>query len=435
MTAIKYLFQTLIVLAFVGMVYFMFEWQTASGIIALIFLVTIQILYIAARTRKISQNSPLRARMPSPPRAVKEKTATVKPTVSSGETINAEIFSKFQQNLSASSASKEEEPQDVVSISSKIKKSPLKTAPSIAASPEESGSRVAELLKKTIKEAEKKRISQESSIAEKLDNMPIEPLGSIFDDLDDQESSNTTAINPKGGKKKVKSVEAPAPLQSNENLNLDLFSNKEDESADAVDDEEVVLSLVSDFMKDKNYKDALGTILPYYESCEQDDAREIKDKEVIRLKGECEFELGEHLTASKSWQELFNNYMKPKDKDFLPLLEGIMERFSREKKQQYAVQFYFTALNEYRQLRNTKRMDDIYGEIEVAYNSMEDWPRLIQTYQNHLTIKKIIKDYKGQIVLLDHLGKLQYDQGDAAGSKASYQQSIAIKKQLAKRRG
>ena len=211
---------------------------------------------------------------------------------------------------------------------------------------------------------------------------------------------------------------------------MDMFSEKDEEKP--IDDEEVVLSLSSDFIRDKNYKDALDTINQYYESCVLDDDLEVKNKEIIRLKGECEFELGEYLKASKSWQELFNKYMKPKEERFLPLLEGIMERFTRQKQQQYSVQFYFTALNEYRQLRNTRRMDDIYAEIEVAYNSMEDWPRLIQTYQNHLTIKKIIKDYKGQIVLLDHLGKIQYDQGDSAGSRASYQQSIAIKKELAK---
>lgn len=430
---IKYLFQTIIVLSFVGIVYFMFDWQTASGIVALILLVTTQVLLIASKTKvkKAGGKSVIRQQVVASP----AKTTPRKAVKSSGESINSEIFSKFQQNLSLSTSQKEEpEEQDVVlSISSKGKQSRKKTAPPAPTENEGSGARVAELLKKTIQEAEKKRVSQESSIAEKLDNMPIEPLGSIFDDLDEKDSSASTAIKPKGGKKQLSSIEnSRAPLQANENLSMDLFSGKTDE---AVDDEEVVVSISADFIRDKNYIDALGTINKYYEACALDDMKEIRNKEIIRMKGECEFELEDYLKASKSWQELFNKYMKPKEDGFLALLEEIMEKFTRQNQQQYAVQFYFTALNEYRQLRNTRRMDEVYAEIEEAYNTMEDWPRLIQTYQNHLTIKKIIKDYKGQIVLLDHLGKLQYDQGDANGSKASYQQSIAIKKELAKRRG
>ena len=61
---------------------------------------------------------------------------------------------------------------------------------------------------------------------------------------------------------------------------------------------------------------------------------------------------------------------------------------------------------------------------------MEDWPRLIQTYQNHLSIKKMLNDHQGQLEIYDHLGKLQYDQGDAEGSKLSYEESMSIKKQI-----
>jgi hypothetical protein len=77
-------------------------------------------------------------------------------------------------------------------------------------------------------------------------------------------------------------------------------------------------------------------------------------------------------------------------------------------------------------------MDTIYQEIEAAYRQMEDWPRLIQTLQNHLSIRKTLKDHTGQLDLLDHLGKLLYDQGDAASSKKCYERRLVIENEMAK---
>ena len=75
-------------------------------------------------------------------------------------------------------------------------------------------------------------------------------------------------------------------------------------------------------------------------------------------------------------------------------------------------------------------MDEIYQEIETAYEQMKDWPRLTQTYQNHLSIKNSLKDYEGQLELLDLLGKLLFDQGDAEGSRKCYEQRLAIENRL-----
>ena len=90
----------------------------------------------------------------------------------------------------------------------------------------------------------------------------------------------------------------------------------------------------------------------------------------------------------------------------------------------------FTALNEYRQLHDHFKMDVLYDEIEIAYRQSEDWPRLIQTYQNHLSIKKVLKDYVGQLDLLDHLGKLLYDQGEEDKSRKCYEQRLVIENEM-----
>jgi len=112
------------------------------------------------------------------------------------------------------------------------------------------------------------------------------------------------------------------------------------------------------------------------------------------------------------------------------VLERAIEIFKKEKKYSLALPFLFSVLNEYRQFGNHKRMDEIYNEIEQGYRDQQDWKRLIKTYQNHLTIKKLLKDFKGQLKLLDHLGKLYYDQKNADGSKECYEQSIAIKAEM-----
>ena len=43
-----------------------------------------------------------------------------------------------------------------------------------------------------------------------------------------------------------------------------------------------------------------------------------------------------------------------------------------------------------------------------------------------------VQDFTGQLDILDHLGKMLYDQGDAEGSRQCYEQRLAIETQMNK---
>ena len=262
------------------------------------------------------------------------------------------------------------------------------------------------------------------SSAKHVGKIPTEPIGDLFDDIEEPEATASSGrVDPKPISRQ------PRPLLANEILTGDDLKPGRGEPREEA---EVVLTMAKNEFEKHNYKETLSIIGQFLRKGEPQIADSDLAKELVRLKGDCEFAMEKYDFASKTWQELFKRFVPKSDSSFLPILEELIQKYLDKGQQKHAVHFLFTALNEYRQQQNFVSMDTIYQEIEAAYRQMEDWPRLIQTLQNHLSIRKTLKDHTGQLDLLDHLGKLLYDQGDAASSKKCYERRLVIENEMAK---
>ena len=446
----KRLTLTIVLSALVGLLAFFltenpFRKEIGFAVTVLVFLLSVQVYFIAKRSRARPRNI-LRTPQPTakPANAIQKSGPEVEEKLKNQ--ISPEVFSRFQESIDQSEKEREKDAQEdanvVLSISSKGKeattgsaaapklhKIPIKTKPPISSIPE-SGNK-AETEKKP---ATPPPVGNES---ENREEVPTEPIGSLFDDVQEPLaiSENRKPKDPRKTikeiekEKSVEEVDTSEPIMAHEVLTSDdLLPNR----ADIKDEAELILSVAQKAYQVQNFDEGISTINQFLNGSltKLSNLKDIQD--LILLKGECEFELKQFDSASKTWFEIFQKYLNKEDPEFLSKLEELIDKFRKAEQLQYAVHFLFTTLNEYRQKQDLEKMDETYHEIEAAYNQQQDWKRLIQTYQNHLTIKRTLKDLKGQVDILDHLGKILYDQNDAEGSRKCYEQRLAIETQLKK---
>ncbi len=387
-------------------------------------MIALQVFFITRRTR-----SSKRQAIPDASRAA-DVLKTLKKTSGKGapkpqviEAVDSNLFKKFESNLKKKDSAKEpalpEEEQDViVSISSKKSaKKPVKA--SLSKQEDEKKEAVATPLKqKTVSPATKPKPDENPETIKKLkETIKVEPIDGLFDDV--QENLEEEAI----------SAEPERPLVSNEFLTgSDLSSN----SGDDAEEIELVYGAANKEYSIGNYEESLAAIRQFLQSEKKVSGTTEQLVRLLELKAECEYELEQYSRSAKTLQEIVPQHITRNSPDFLPLLEKFIAKFKANDQEKHAIQFLFTALNEYRQLHDHAKMDETYDDIETAYRQLEDWPRLIQSYQNHLTIKKALKDYQGQLDLLDQLGKLLYDQGEEDKSRKCYKQRLVIENEMAK---
>jgi tetratricopeptide (TPR) repeat protein len=442
LTIIRKIFQIIIVTAAVGLPLSSFtdlDWEIVAAITGLVFLLMVQLQFILSRTR-INRGRPT-SQKPGPKKPTKAATALpAAKTGLKGKAIDPSLFSKFQENLTQSTGPEAEKTDGkdevILSLSNKGKSKNLKKPPITTQA----------ATTKVKKSPPAKPATDQKTDETLAKDISVAPIGPLFDDIREPPEMSSGKVDPvKLPAKKLKTLGLPPdkvaeiikdtpstneiPLASNEVLtSTDFEADKET----AEDEATITLSLAKSYFKKKEFGKSLSALKQFLD--EPDQGRPTSDLlvEMVQMQGECEFELEAYEKASKHFQDLFKNHINNEHSQYLDRLEQVIEKFVDADQQQHAVHFLFTALNEFRQLHEFHKMDDIYTEIESAYHQKLDLPRLTQTYQNHLAIKKTIKDFKGQLDILDHLGKLLYDQGDDEGSRKCYEQRLSIESQMEK---
>jgi tetratricopeptide (TPR) repeat protein len=430
--------------------------EFAIGIIALVVLLLAQLWFLSSRlnVRRNRGVKTVARKKAAAPSSSKAETPTPPVASANGTRIDPNLFSRFQENLQQSDDTRHHGPSEpnsdvILSISSQAKpskqpelrkyqKRSLPKSRSSVNQPIESA-----MEDKTAAMAAKKRV--DGTVLSRP--VPVENIDRLFDDVLDpieEAPSAQNRIKPARKTTPRSAIESefneppvatsvsvgPPPLVSHEVLTSEDLIPDHNELPD---EGEFIVSVARQHFEKGDYSACLSAVRQFL-----DDPLNIKmapslKRKLIQLQGESEFNLNMPEKAAKTWQSLFRGLVQREDDGFLNLLEDLIDKFIRKNLQQHAVHFLFTALNEYRQAQDFQKMDQIYEEIETAYEQTEDWGRLIQTYQNHLTIKKTLKDLDGQLELLDHLGKLLYDQGDAEGSKKCYEQRLIIENNLSRR--
>ncbi len=417
---LKFFIQLIIILALVEGLFFSFGLDPELSIVlgVLFVLVALQARMIVRRLNiKKSRSVPDAARAANVIKNLKKASTAPKQNVSS-EKLDSGVFAQFESNLKRQSAQspapKKQKDEDViVSLSTKADKS--NTATTAVHKPEP-----AEEAPTTESKIEKKQRLE--SLRKLNKSIKVDPIGSLFDDID--ENLETKPEDPVGSKPKV--LPADLPIPSNEFLTgKDLASSPDEEEGI-----ELAIKMAIKEFEEANHEESLAIIRQYTQNPNKKVETTEQTVQLVELKANNEFELGQYDKAAQTYQEIVTQHISKSSPDFLPLLERFIDKFKDVELEKHAIHFMFTALNEYRQMHDHLKMDATYDDIETAYRQTEDWPRLIQTYQNHLSIKKVLKDYEGQLDLLDQLGKLLYDQGDEDKSRKCYKQRLVVEKEM-----
>jgi tetratricopeptide (TPR) repeat protein len=406
--------------------------ELSVGLGAFLVLIAFQIFFIARRT-KVKGN----LQMADASRAANviktlKKASVKKPKVA--DNLDSDVFKKFETNLKkqggdTNQSLPDEEQEVILSISSKSSR--RKTGKTTEKTLENEGDNKQKLLAKdkasrpVSKGMPKKNLEALRKLNETI---KVDPIEGLFDDVQENLDSKS-GETPAGIAGDSGSPEPDRPIASNEFLTGSDLALDAEGNADEI---ELVLSAARNAFSEGNFEESLDVLRQALETGKKEDSSSSQLIQLLELKADCEFELEQYDRSAKTLQEIIPQHVSRNSPDFLPLLEKFITRFKKADQEKNAIQFLFTALNEYRQLHDHGKMDETYEDIETAYRQLEDWSRLVQTYQNHLTIKKALKDFQGQLDLLDQLGKLLYDQGEEDKSRKCYKQRLVIESEMAK---
>ena len=381
-------------------------------------LVALQARIIVRRINiKKSGSLPDAARAANVIKKLKKASATPPKQKVAPEKLDSGVFAQFESNLkrqtSQSPAPKEQKDEDVIVSLSTKGNTNKPAAPMKQPEPAE---------KIPVAESKVEKKQRLESLRKLNKSIKVDPIGNLFDDID--ENLDTKPEDPVG--LKPEAPPADQPIASTEFLTgKDLASDPDEEEGI-----ELAINMAIKEFEEGNHEESLAIIRQYTQNPNKKAETTEQTVQLIELKANNEFELGQYDKAAQTYQEIVTQHISKSSPDFLPLLERFIDKFKDVELEKHAIHFMFTALNEYRQMHDPLKMDATYDDIETAYRQTEDWPRLIQTYQNHLSIKKVLKDYEGQLDLLDQLGKLLYDQGDEDKSRKCYKQRLVVEKEM-----
>lgn len=440
--------QAFVSICFAITMFLLFPWDTALAILALMVLITLWVIFFRQRISR-SKEFPKR----SPEEVAKIISSIKSSNLNASETeneikgIDSEVFKAFQKNLDKKTGKvgltknkdstvndlKQEEDGIVLNLSGK-RTQPVEP-PAIKKETQEKETKPEKQPLTYSKSALQKKAAKKAETASEEASVPPKEKGKeestgLFDDIYEQLESEQL----KNEEEKTKAIQkkeeetAPQPTIANEVIDSDDFDIKED---DLQKEAQVILKMAEASMANSQYKETVKMVdkwLQYH--TESIGTLDQFAHQLIFLKGKACFLMDDFIAASSVWEGLFKNHMKKTDILYLQMLNEVIDTFQENNQLQHSISFLFTLLNEYRVKGDRLKMDEVYLQIEAGYEQQEDWPRLIQTYQNHLSIRKAQNDYEGQLELLDALGKLYYDQDDKAGSRSCYEQSIQIKKEM-----
>ena len=148
--------------------------------------------------------------------------------------------------------------------------------------------------------------------------------------------------------------------------------------------------------------------------------------DALMLQGKLEILHERPQMASQTFQKMLSQIENhgPKYQD---VLEDIIQIFENKNYFSETLPYLYSLLNEARNSLDRVKMDLIYERIEHVLEVTGEQEKLMRTYQNHLEIRRILKDREGESRLLDALGTYHYKYGNKELSQKFYEEHMQLK--------
>ncbi len=148
--------------------------------------------------------------------------------------------------------------------------------------------------------------------------------------------------------------------------------------------------------------------------------------DAMMLKGKLEIQHEQPENASQTFQNMLSQIENHGQK-YQDVLEGIIQLFENKNYFSETLPYLYHLLHDARNGLDRIKMDLIYERIEKALEVTGEQEKLMRTYQNHLEIKRILKDREGESRLLDSLGTYHYKYGNKELSQKFYEENMRLK--------
>jgi hypothetical protein len=164
------------------------------------------------------------------------------------------------------------------------------------------------------------------------------------------------------------------------------------------------------------------------------DAPELASWEAARAQLRLASREGRAEAVSPAYQAMLDRGYAPKEESLEAEIDALLEGLPAESKAPAKVGLMVKALAPFRQAGDRAAMDRLYARIEAAQEAAGDPRKLIQFYKNHLAIKEALRDQKGQLGLIDHIGNRYFQLGDTAPAKEYYEMGMKLRLEMEQER-
>jgi len=272
--------------------------------------------------------------------------------------------------------------------------------------------------------------SKETQDNHLMDQVPAEPLGDLFDHIDEVASAKEAAkpVTPKPRRPQQDTQSGYSPLESNETLDLQGFDDLEAPEGQIAS---LQLKAAEKAVREGQHPKAAEIATEWLKGEGKGNKDLSETLPFIELASKALWQTKDYRGHLKLWESVFGSFVPKNSKEYLPLLEERIDEYVKVDLEEQAVPFLLTALSVYKAQEDHLRMEGVYISLEKAYTRLKDDKALAQCLNGHLGVKRKLKDYPGQLELLDELGKRLYDQGNQKASRQCYEESLVVKQQMA----
>ena len=342
------------------------------------------------------------------------------------ETLNSDVFQAFQKNLKQNTTPKKRQPQKQQSESV--------PRPRLQKQASQKSQKPIQPRKKMVKQAPAKPVPKYSKAKPtSLQNNPYAKSASNPEERAGALLKELTKMSPEDQKNTsdlFADMKVELPSKSSMPSEAHWFDEGIDESLKEVSRDEQIaeaqalLRFAQQTFDSLQFHEAELTLKSHLVALEE--LAMPPSFEALMLKGQLEILNEKPQMAAQTFQSMLaqveNHGLK-----YQKVLEAIIEFFENKNYFSEALPYLYHLLNEARHDLDRVKMDLIYEKIEYALEVTGEQERLMRTYQNHLEIKRILKDREGEIRLLDALGTYHYKYGNKELSQEFYEAQIQLK--------
>ena len=290
-------------------------------------------------------------------------------------------------------------------------------------------------------------LAQKHHLMKQPENLPTNDLVEYEDDLFEEELIRIPG-DEKTSKKGSKILDDTGKNEASkkdftleDEKNLENSFNKDTTYNEKLSEAEALLGLATRTCETGKIEEARASLKIYFDLLSDLGLEPSKDVQDLASKLDVSTHYSENKTNSekvaktqKDTQDGVEKILQdlPEETNYASVMDNLVKSLEKKEAYEEALPLLKDLLNYNRKRVNISEMDPLYDRIEQAYSSLKNDEKLVNTYKEHLSIKKQLNDLEGEINLLDLISYYYVNIGDQEASERYQEERKRIKDKLDK---